>query len=80
MAELRIMSVATAEMIWMIAGVYGAIGVVFALTMILGLIKRLDPIAFAAPWRVKLLLCPGLVALWPLAAVLVLARRSRVGP
>lgn len=74
------MSVASAEMIWMVAGAYCAIGCVFALAMILGLIKRLDPIAHAAPWRVKLLLFPGLVALWPLAAVLVLVKRSKVGP
>ncbi len=74
------MSVANAEMIWMLIGAYCAIGAVFAVAMILGLIKAIDPLAYAAPWRVKLLLAPGFVALWPLVGSLVLARRSEVGP
>lgn len=74
------MSVAAAEMIWTAVGAYCAIGGVFALAMILGLMKRLDPLAHAAPLRVRLLLFPGLAALWPLAAALVLFKPSKVGP
>jgi len=73
-------SAATAEMIWIIVGGYAAIGVLVALVMIFGLIKRIDPLAHAAPWRVKLLLSPGFVALWPLAVLLALTRKPAPAP
>lgn len=68
------MSVAIAEMIWFVVGVYGALGVVFALAMVLGVMKRFDPLAHAAPLKVKALVFPGLVALWPIVGFLVVTR------
>jgi len=71
------MSVAVAEGVWMAVGVYFAIGLLVALAMVLGAIKKIDPLADAAPWHVKLLLIPGLAALWPLVLTLAYLRRSR---
>lgn len=50
----------------MAIGGYFALGLGVAFAMIAGWLERLDPLAAAAPWRVKLLLVPGFIALWPL--------------
>lgn len=55
-----------AEVVWLGLGAYGAIGVLIALVLLAGAIKRFDASAAAAPLGVKLLLLPGLAALWPL--------------
>jgi len=69
------MSVAQAEIIWALIAGYFALGLGLALAMLAGWLRRLDPLAATAPWRVKLLLVPGLVALWPL----MLRRLARAG-
>jgi hypothetical protein len=61
-------SIAAAEMIWLGVAAYLVVGAAFAGWMLAGAIKRLDPLAAAAPWRVKLLIAPGLAALWPVMA------------
>lgn len=71
------MSVAIAEGIWMAVGAYVAIGLLIALVMVFGAIKRLDPLAYSAPWRVKALLIPGLAALWPLVLTMTVFGRSK---
>ncbi len=68
------MSVAGAELIWFLVGGYFALGVCAALALLFGWINRIDPQAGAAPWRVKLLLLPGLVALWPLLLIIMRQR------
>lgn len=45
---------------------YLAAGMLFAVALLLGSLRRIDTAAAAAPMRVKLLLVPGMVALWPL--------------
>ena len=64
------MTEAVAANIWLGVGAYATVGVVVTLVLMLGALKRLDPLAAAAPLRVKALIAPGLIALWPL----VLAR------
>lgn len=62
------MDVATAELIWSGAGVYFGIGLLVAIALACGLVRRFDSLAAEAPWRVKLVLIPGMMALWPLLA------------
>ena len=70
------MTEAIAANIWLGVGAYGAVGALVTLALWLGAMKRLDPVAAKAPWRVKALVAPGVVALWPL----VLARLLRARP
>lgn len=46
-------------------GVYGAVGLVAALALVLRGVARIDPVIVASPRSVRLVLVPGLVALWP---------------
>ncbi len=52
-----------------IAGIYVAIGVVFALPFVLRGAGRLDPNAVAGSWGFRVLIFPASVALWPLLAM-----------
>lgn len=51
-------------------GLYLAIGLAFAVVFVAFGLRRLDPIAAAGPLRFKLLIAPGVAALWPLMIVL----------
>lgn len=48
------------------AAIYLAIGVLAGVPFVLVGIGRIDPAAKAAPWSFRLLVLPGVVALWPL--------------
>lgn len=74
------MSAGNAELFWTAVSVYAAIGALVAFGLMAGLFSKIDQIAAAAPWRVKLLWTPGLVALWPVVAYLLVSRRTEVGP
>jgi len=51
-------------------GVYFAIGAAFAFVLLTFGLRRLDPIAAAGPLRFKLLIAPGVAALWPVMIML----------
>jgi hypothetical protein len=51
--------------LWM-AAAYVAIGVLVGLPFIVIGLGRIDPAAKAAPWTFRILVLPGVVALWPL--------------
>ena len=53
---------------WMLAalGTYLAAGVLFAIPFVLVGAGRIDPGARGAPWSFRLLIVPGVAALWPL--------------
>jgi hypothetical protein len=70
------MTAAAAGMIWMALAWYAAAGAVFAALMLAVGLRRLDPRAHAAPLRVKALLVPGLVALWPVMLARLAGGRS----
>jgi len=53
---------------------YALAGLVFALVFLPRAALRVDPHLAGAPWTVRLLILPGVVALWP-----VLARRWATG-
>lgn len=50
--------------------VYLAIGIAIAAVFLTLGLRRLDPIAAAGPVRFKLMIAPGIVALWPLMIML----------
>lgn len=60
------MSDANAAAFWLGVVAYLACGLLVYAGLSLGGMARLDPLAKAAPAHVKLLLAPGMIALWPL--------------
>ena len=63
-------------------GAYATLGLLFAASFLLRGIARVDSAARGASWLVKLLLMPGVVALWPLLASqwLEAERRAAAAP
>jgi hypothetical protein len=59
----------------LLAGIYAAIGVIFAAVFVAVGIGRIDPVARTAPLGFRLIVLPGCAALWPL--MLGRWRRSR---
>jgi len=55
---------------WLVlaAGVYAAAGLVFALAFVARGVERVDPAAPGATLGFRLIVLPGVVALWPLLA------------
>ena len=51
--------------LWL-AGIYAAIGVLFATVFVTVGIGRVDPVARKAPLGFRLIVLPGCAALWPL--------------
>lgn len=70
------MSVALAEALWLGLAGWMGLGAMIGLGVILFGLKRLDAGASGMPVRVRLLILPGLAALWPL----VLLRLAGVRP
>lgn len=48
---------------------YAAIGMLFGLVFTWRGIDRIDPAAHGAPWTFRLLILPGVIALWPWLAL-----------
>jgi hypothetical protein len=59
-------AVATA-LVWL-AGLYAACGLLFALVFLVRGVERLDPAARESSLGFRLVILPGVVALWPLLA------------
>ena len=61
------MSEAAANMIVLGLGVYFGLGLLVGLIFIFGGAGRIDPAAKGKglPWRVRLLILPGVIGLWP---------------
>ena len=68
------MSPTTAQVLIAALALYGAAGLVFALAFVARGAKRIDPDARGASWGFRLLILPGVAALWPF-----LVRRTAVG-
>lgn len=64
------MPVEIADAVLRIAAGYLAIGAVFASVFIALGLRRVDPLAAAGALRFKVLIVPGIVALWPVLLVL----------
>lgn len=52
-----------------LVGVYGSIGLVFALAFAARGASRLDPAAREGTWGFRVLVIPGAMAFWPLLAL-----------
>ena len=63
------MSLETASLIVTIAGVYLAIGAVFALWFVTLGAGRIDPGAQGMPVQVRAIIFPGVMGLWPLMLI-----------
>jgi hypothetical protein len=55
-----------AQVVTMILAVYGLAGVAFAAAFVAAGIQRVDPAAAHAPIGFRLIVFPGVAALWPL--------------
>ncbi len=65
---------ALSQILVALLGVYAVLGILFAIPFVIKGIGRLDPAAQDGTWGFRLLILPGVVALWPL-----LARRWLMG-
>lgn len=61
--------VAFAEVLTGVVGTYVAAGVVFAVPFVLRGVNRIDPVAREGTWGFRLIIVPGVVALWPWLAL-----------
>lgn len=54
--------------IWSVrlVGIYAAAGLLFAVPFVLRGVNRIDRVAAAGTWGFRLIIVPGVVALWPL--------------
>jgi hypothetical protein len=59
------MTEAIATWIWIGVGGYALAGLVVAVLLMAGGFRAFDATAAASPWRFKLMIAPGLIALWP---------------
>lgn len=57
-----------ANLIALALGVYVAAGVLFGVPFVLFGVSRIDPAARGGTWGFRLIVLPGVVALWPLLA------------
>jgi hypothetical protein len=60
-----------AAAVWFVEALaaYGLTGVVFAALFVMFGIHRVDPVAEGAPFSFRLIVVPGVAALWPLLLV-----------
>lgn len=54
--------------VWLLS-IYVLLGIVFALCFIFAGIERVDAAAKQSAWGFRLMIVPGVIALWPLLAV-----------
>lgn len=69
---------AMVSMVLVMLGLYAACGVVVAARLHAGALRRIDPAVTGAGWGFRLLITPGLVALWPAMVRRALAVRRGV--
>ena len=70
------MSAALARMLVFAVSAYAGLGILVGLPLTAFGLSRFDPAAKAAPWTFKLLVFPGVAALWPLILRRALAAKS----
>lgn len=58
-----------ATMLLLVAGTYAALGVVVGIAFVARGVSRVDSAAHHAPWSFRLIILPGVAALWPVLLV-----------
>jgi hypothetical protein len=58
-----------AQVLTIVVGAYVATGVLFAVPFVLRGVNRIDPVAREGTWGFRLIIAPGVVALWPWLAL-----------
>ena len=58
-----------------LAGVYLALGILFAIPFVFRGVNRIDPVAGGSSWGFRLIIIPGVIVLWPLLARRWMTRR-----
>jgi len=55
---------------WLVAlaGLYVLVGLLFAIGFVLAGVSRVDPVAREGTWGFRMIIVPGVVAVWPLLA------------
>ncbi len=78
---MRGMGVTLAISFWTVAGIYLAIGLLFAVPFVIRWAGRLDPAAEKGTWGFRMAILPGVAALWPLLLLKMLrSRRDQPAP
>ncbi len=62
------MAAVVAQVMLVVAAIYAGIGVAFALAFVTRGVTRVDPAAAGSGWSFRLLILPGVAALWPVMA------------
>lgn len=62
---------AAAGIIALVLMVYAGVGLIFGLWFVAAGLERIDPGARGAAWGFRLIVLPGVAALWPLLALRV---------
>lgn len=72
------MSEAMAELVVLSLGVYALIGLLIGLVFVFGGAGRIDPAAKGKglPFRVRLMILPGVAGLWPLMLIKLLTQKE----
>ena len=72
------MSEATAELIVLAFGLYALLGLLIGLVFMFGGAGRIDPAAKGKglPFRVRLLILPGIIGLWPLMLTKLMTQKE----
>jgi hypothetical protein len=71
------LTVQQAEWILAALAIYAALGALVAAWLLAGGVRRFDAAAAQAPWCVRLLWLPGMLALWPWLVVRALGWQPR---
>lgn len=70
------MSETAATTILLVLGVYAALGLLVGLAYMFGGAGRIDPASKTMPARVKLMILPGIIGLWPLMLIKLLTQKE----
>ncbi|MBC7769833.1 MAG: hypothetical protein H7124_13710 [Phycisphaerales bacterium] len=66
-----------AEIVWLALAAYLGSGLCVAISTLLFGLRKLEPAAAEMPLRVRLLILPGLAALWPLVIARTFGLRAK---
>lgn len=69
------MSESFAGLIWTLAAVYFGLGAVISVPVAAFMITKIDPHGAPLPLRVRLVLLPGMIALWPVILARLTGRK-----